>query len=102
MEIIKSSSSSKDDLLKTFKTAKVGDVVAVVYSNDATQTLLLALRNIDNHEKTITFYNPESGYVWRDGGTTNEEVFDKFFVGANYQSKIKELKVYKSSTLILK
>ena len=103
MEIVENNWSSKEDMLNTFKNAKAGDVIATVDYKGEHGVLMLGIRNRSgNAPKTMVFYNPNSGYVWRDGGQTHEEIFDKFFVGANDQVKIKELRVYKNSTLVLK
>lgn len=102
MEIIESSRSSKRDMLDTFNTAKAGDVISTVDDSGNTTVLILGIRNKQNNTKVMVFYNPLSGYVWRDGGNTHDEIFEKFFLGANDQLKIRELRVYKNSTLILK
>lgn len=103
MEIIENTWSSKQDMLNTFKTAKAGDVISTVDDKGNTNVLILSIRNQPKATtKVMVFYNPSSGYVWRDGGSTHDEIFEKFFVGANNQMKIRELRVYKNSTLILK
>lgn len=91
-------------LRNRFLEAVKGDIIKHVDMDNNVHYLALASRNVPEkgiNQKVYTLYNLTTGYVWRDGGITLSEAFDKYFTDSNGVIKIKDLVVYHNSRLLL-
>lgn len=92
-------------LLNRFLDAVKGDIIKCIDMDNNVHYLALASRNVPEkgiNKKVYTLYNLHTGYVWRDGGITLNEAFDKYFTDSKGVIKLKDLIVYHNSSLLVK